>query len=50
MSDDAPATEDFEDFKEKRKLLARWKIYFPHEPEKDFDVHLLFEPFPFSAQ
>lgn len=28
----------FQDFKEKRKLLLRWNLYFPHEHVKDYDV------------
>ena len=27
-----------QDFKEKRKLLVRWNLYFPHECVKEFDV------------
>ena len=27
-----------QDFKEKRKLLVRWNLYFPHENVKEFDV------------
>ena len=29
-----------QDFKEKRKLLIRFPIYFPHENAKEFDVSL----------
>ena len=32
--------EFLEDYKEKRKLLVRWDLYFPHEPLRDFDVNL----------
>lgn len=33
--------EYLEDFKEKKKLLISWPHYFPHEPQKEFDVGLL---------
>jgi hypothetical protein len=36
------------DHQEKRKLLVRWAHYFPHEPNKDFDVSRLIIIFSFT--
>ena len=42
MSNNEPQVEDFiQDHKEKSKLLERWPHYFPHEPNKAFDVSKL---------
>ena len=40
MAEDNPHDEFMDDIREKQLLLQRFKLYFPHEPEKNFDVSL----------